>query len=90
MHYIYTEVKGGEIIFVENEDIQDIFWRYSTEEGHWWNFAYVLPQEEGEPTKAHFHTTNSLSTPRAAWSVRLYLTIYLRSPPIGIHDGGLC
>jgi hypothetical protein len=32
-------------------DIKDGFWRMDCEEGEKWNFAYVLPQPEGEPVK---------------------------------------
>ena len=32
-------------------DIKDGFWRMDCEEGEEWNFAYVLPQPEGEPIK---------------------------------------
>jgi hypothetical protein len=32
-------------------DIKDGFWRMDCAEGEEWNFAYVLPQEEGKPTK---------------------------------------
>ena len=32
-------------------DVKDGFWRLDCEEGEEWNFAYVLPQEEGAPVK---------------------------------------
>eukprot|EP00956_Cyclotella_meneghiniana_P042491 scaffold248501_cov111-Cyclotella_meneghiniana.AAC.2 len=32
-------------------DIKDGFWRLNARQGEEWNFAYVLPQREGEPTK---------------------------------------
>ena len=31
--------------------IKDGFWRLDCEDGEEWNFAYVLPQEEGQPVK---------------------------------------
>ena len=30
-------------------DVKDGFWRLNAEAGEEWNFAYVLPQKEGEP-----------------------------------------
>ena len=30
-------------------DIKDSFWRMDCVEGEEWNFAYILPQKEGEP-----------------------------------------
>jgi len=38
-------------IFSAKWDIKDGFWRLVCEEGEEWNFAYVLPQEEGKPIK---------------------------------------
>ncbi len=32
-------------------DIKDGFWRLDCQEGAEWNFAYVLPQAEGEPVR---------------------------------------
>jgi hypothetical protein len=32
-------------------DIKDGFWRLNCQEGEEWNFAYVLPQAEGEPVR---------------------------------------
>ena len=32
-------------------DIKDGFWRLDCEEGKEWNFAYVMPQEEGQPIR---------------------------------------
>ena len=32
-------------------DIKDGFWRMDCTEGEEWNFAYVLPQKEGDPIK---------------------------------------
>ena len=38
-------------IFMANWDIKDGFWRLDCQEGAEWNFAYVLPQAEGEPVR---------------------------------------
>ena len=38
-------------IFMAKWDVKDGFWRMMCEEGEEWNFAYVLPQREGEPVK---------------------------------------
>ena len=38
-------------IFMAKWDIKDGFWRLDCEAGEEWNFAYVLPQKEGEPIK---------------------------------------
>ncbi len=38
-------------IFSAKWDIKDGFWRLVCEQGEEWNFAYVLPQPEGEPIK---------------------------------------
>lgn len=32
-------------------DIKDGFWRLDCEAGQEWNFAYVIPQEDGKPVK---------------------------------------
>ena len=32
-------------------DIKDGFWRCDVQKGEEWNFAHVLPQEEGKPAK---------------------------------------
>jgi hypothetical protein len=37
-------------IFMAKWDIKDGFWRMGCAKGEEWNFAYVLPQEEGMPT----------------------------------------
>ncbi len=36
-------------IFMAKWDIKDGFWRMDCAAGEEWNFAYVLPQEEGKP-----------------------------------------
>jgi len=38
-------------IFMAKWDIKDGFWRMDCREGKEWNFAYVLPQPEGEPIR---------------------------------------
>ena len=38
-------------IFMAKWDIKDGFWQLDYQEGEEWTFAYVLPQEEGKPTK---------------------------------------
>ncbi len=38
-------------IFSAKWDIKDGFWRLVCEAGEEWNFAYVLPQEEGKPVR---------------------------------------
>jgi len=38
-------------IFMAKWDIKYEFWRLDCEEGEEWNFCYVLPQAEGEPTR---------------------------------------
>jgi hypothetical protein len=38
-------------IFMTNFDIKDCFWLMDCQEGHEWNFAYVLPRKEGVPVK---------------------------------------
>ena len=38
-------------IFMAKWDIKDGVWRLDSQEGAEWNFAYVLPQVEGEPIK---------------------------------------
>jgi hypothetical protein len=38
-------------VFMCKFDIKDGFWRMNCKSGEEWNFAYVLPQEEGKPVK---------------------------------------
>jgi hypothetical protein len=38
-------------IFFSKYDVSDGFWRMVVAKGSEWNFAYVLPQEEGEPIR---------------------------------------
>ena len=49
--YAYATADKDKPIFAAKEDIKDGFWRLVAEEGAEWNFAYVLPQAEGQPKK---------------------------------------
>jgi hypothetical protein len=46
--HAFAEADEDAKIFMAKYDIKDGFWRLDCQEG---NFAYVLPQEEGEPTR---------------------------------------
>jgi hypothetical protein len=50
---IHAMAKAGpdNKVFMAKFDIKDGFWRLNCKEGEEWNFAYVLPQEEGAPVK---------------------------------------
>ena len=49
--YAYATAAEDEVIFAAKKDIKDGYWRMVIEKGAEWNFAYVLPQEEGNPVK---------------------------------------
>jgi hypothetical protein len=49
--HAFAEADETAKIFMAKWDIKDGFWRMDCAEGEEWNFAYVLPQEEGKPTK---------------------------------------
>eukprot|EP00956_Cyclotella_meneghiniana_P034528 scaffold105814_cov64-Cyclotella_meneghiniana.AAC.1 len=49
--HAFAEAEEDAKIFLAKFDIKDGFWRLSCETGEEWNFCYVLPQEEGEPTR---------------------------------------
>ena len=49
--HAFAQAHPDEKIFMAKWDIKDGFWRLDCEEGEEWNFAYVLPQEEGMPAK---------------------------------------
>ena len=49
--YAFAEAEEDDIIFQGKTDVKDGFWRCVAEDGHEWNFAYVLPQKEGEPVR---------------------------------------
>ena len=46
-----AQTADDEVVFFAKFDIKDGFWRLVCEEGAEYNFAYVMPQKEGEPTK---------------------------------------
>jgi hypothetical protein len=46
-----ADLRGDEKVFMAKYDIKDGFWRLNCQKGEEWNFAYVLPQEEGKPVK---------------------------------------
>ena len=46
-----ADLAGDEKVFMAKWDIKDGFWRLDCRDGEEWNFAYVLPQKEGEPTR---------------------------------------
>jgi hypothetical protein len=45
--HAFAEADDNDKIFMVNWDIKDGFWRMDCEAGEEYNFAYVLPQEEG-------------------------------------------
>jgi hypothetical protein len=47
--HAFAEADDAAKIFMAKWDIKDGFWRMDCAAGEEWNFAYVLPQEEGEP-----------------------------------------
>jgi hypothetical protein len=49
--HAFAETDEDAKIFMAKYDIKDGFWRLDCQEGEEWNFSYVLPQEEGEPTR---------------------------------------
>ena len=49
--HAFAEADKNAKIFMAKWDIKDGFWRMDCAEGEEWNFAYVLPQAEGKPTK---------------------------------------
>ena len=49
--HAFAEVNADAKIFMAKFDIKDGFWRMDCQEGEEWNFAYVLPQREGEPIR---------------------------------------
>jgi hypothetical protein len=48
--HAFAEADPDAKIFMAKWDIKDGFWRMDCAEGEEWNFAYILPQEEGKPT----------------------------------------
>ena len=49
--YCMATAPEGKKIYAAKWDVKDGFWRMSCEKGAEWNFAYVLPQEDGKPPK---------------------------------------
>ncbi len=47
--HAFAEAVNDVKIFMAKWDIKDGFWRMDCVKGEEWNFAYVLPQEEGKP-----------------------------------------
>jgi hypothetical protein len=48
---VFAEADKNAKIFIAKWDIKDGFWHMDCAEREEWNFAYVLPQAEGKPTK---------------------------------------
>ena len=48
--HAFAEADNDAKIFMAKWDINDGFWQMDCAAGEEWNFAYVLPQEEGQPT----------------------------------------
>jgi hypothetical protein len=48
--HAFAEMDEEAKIFMAKWDIKDRFWRMDCATGEEWNFAYVLPQEDGMPT----------------------------------------
>ena len=46
-----AQTAEDEVVYFAKYDIKDGFWRLECEEGAEYNFAYVMPQEEGQPVK---------------------------------------
>ncbi|KAL7458421.1 hypothetical protein ACHAWC_009998 [Mediolabrus comicus] len=46
-----AEAEDDAKVFMAKFDVKDGFWRLNCQQGEEWNFAYVLPQEEGKPVK---------------------------------------
>jgi hypothetical protein len=55
MHF--AEADPTAKVFMAKWDIKDGFWRMDCKEGEEWNFAYVLPQPEGELIKLGIPTS---------------------------------
>ncbi len=45
------EAEETEKVFMAKWDAKDGFWRLDCTEGEEYNFAYVLPQQEGKPIR---------------------------------------
>ena len=51
MIHAFAEATPDDKIFMAKWDVKDGFWRLECQEGEEYNFAYVLPQRDGEPVK---------------------------------------
>jgi hypothetical protein len=49
--HAFAETDEDAKVFMAKYDIKDGFWRLDFQQGEEWNFAYVLPQEEGQPIR---------------------------------------
>lgn len=49
--HAFSEAGENDKVFMAKWDVKDGFWRLDCRDGEEYNFAYVLPQEEGQPTK---------------------------------------
>jgi hypothetical protein len=49
--HAFGEASKDDKIFMAKWDVKDGFWRMDCEEGEEWNFSYVMPQKESEPTR---------------------------------------
>ncbi len=47
--HAFAEASDDEKIFMAKWDVKDGFWRLQCREGEEWNFAYVMPRDEGLP-----------------------------------------
>ena len=48
--HAFVHANQDALILQAKWDIKDGFWQLDYEDGHKWNFCYVLPQEVGKPT----------------------------------------
>ena len=46
-----AQTAEDEVVFFAKYDIKDGFWRMKVEDGAEYNFAYVMPQEDGQPVR---------------------------------------
>ena len=49
--HAFAHTNPNDKVFMAKWDIKDGFWRLDAQKDEEWNFAYVLPQEEGKPIK---------------------------------------
>jgi hypothetical protein len=72
--HAFAETDPDAKVFMAKWDIKDGFWRMDCAEGEEWNFAYVLPQEEGKPTILVVPTLLQMG--------------WVKSPPYFLHSNG--